>query len=199
MLVASERRRAEVEAERQQFRAEMAATDAEDLVFLDESGVTTSLTRLYGRAPRGVRVIDHVPQGHWKVLTILGAITSQGMLAAMTVEAATDSEVFRTYVSEVLVPRLRPGQIVLMDNLRAHKVAGVREAIEAAGCRVRYLPPYSPDLNPIEPAWSKLKTYLRAVKARARDVLEEAVATGLRKITAQDAHGFFAHCGYPLQ
>jgi len=199
MLIASERRRAEVQAEREQFRAEMASTQTEDLVFLDESGVTTSLTRLYGRAPRGVRVVDHVPQGHWKVLTILGALTRDGMLATMTVEAATDSEVFAAYISQVLVPRLGPGQVVVMDNLQAHKAAGIRELIEAAGCRVRYLPPYSPDLNPIEPAWSKLKTYLRAVKARAQGVLEEAVATGLRTITAQDARGFFAHCGYPLQ
>ena len=143
--------------------------------------------------------MDHVPQGHWKVLTILGALTRDGMLATMTVEAATDSEVFAAYISQVLVPRLRPGQVVVMDNLQAHKAAGIRELIEAAGCRVRYLPPYSPDLNPIEPAWSKLKTYLRAVKARAQGVLEEAVATGLRTITAQDARGFFAHCGYPLQ
>jgi transposase len=188
-----------VQAERQQFRAEMARQDAADLVFLDESGVTTSLTRLYGRAPRGVRVVDHVPQGHWKMLTILGALTSRGMLATMTIEAATDAEVFGTYVSQVLVPRLQPGQIVLMDNLRAHKTAAVREAIEAAGCQLRYLPPYSPDFNPIEPAWSKLKTYLRTVKARAPGVLEDAVATGLRTISAQDAHGFFAHCGYPLQ
>ena len=199
MLIASERRRAEVQAEREQFRAEMASIQTEDLVFLDESGVTTSLTRLDGRAPRGVRVVDHVPQGHWKVLTILGALTRDGMLATMTVEAATDSEVFAAYISQVLVPRLRPGQVVVMDNLQAHKAAGIRELIEAAGCRVRYLPPYSPDLNPIEPAWSKLKTYLRAVKARAQGVLEEAVATGLRTITAQDARGFFAHCGYPLQ
>jgi transposase len=198
-LVATEQRREDVQAEREQFQQEMAEVDAQDMVYVDESGVTTSLTRLYGRAPRGQRVIDHVPHGHWKVLTILGALTSDGMQAAMTIPAATDGDVFRTYVEQVLIPVLRPGQVVIWDNLPAHKGAGVRKAIEAAGCRVRFLPPYSPDLNPIEPAWSKLKSYLRAVKARARGVLEEAVAAGLQRISAQDARGYFTHCGYPLQ
>jgi transposase len=198
-LVATEQRREDVQAEREQFRHEMAEVDAKDMVYVDESGVTTSLTRLYGRAPRGQRVVDHVPHGHWKVLTILGALTSEGIQAAMTVDSATDSEVFRTYVEQVLIPVLRPGQVVILDNLQAHKAAGVQEAIAAVGCRVRYLPPYSPDLNPIEPAWSKLKSYLRAVKARARGVLDEAVAAGLQRITAQDARGYITHCGYSLQ
>ena len=196
MLIASERRRAEVQAEREQFRAEMASTQTEDLVFLDESGVTTSLTRLYGRAPRGVRVVDHVPQGHWKVLTILGALTRDGMLATMTVEAATDSEVFAAYISQVLVPRLGPGQVVVMDNLQAHKAAGIRELIEAAGCRVRYLPPYSPDLNPIEPAWAQVKAELRRVAARNEDALQRALGPALDRVSAENARAYFRHCGY---
>lgn len=170
----------------------------DDLVFLDESGVTTSMTRRYGRAPKGERVVDFVPQGHWKVMTILGALTRQGMQAAMTVDGATDKEVFWLFLEQVLGPTLRPGQVVVMDNLPAHKNARVRELIEARGCRLLYLPPYSPDFNPIEKAWSKLKTYLRAVKARAWDKLDEEVAAALKTITAADAAGWFRHCGYTL-
>jgi transposase len=177
----------------------MAAVDPADLVFLDESGVTTSMTRLYGRAPKGQRVPDTVPHGRWKVLTILGALSAQGVTAAMTVEAATDGEVFRCYIEQVLAPQLRPGQVVILDNLSAHFVPGIQELIEARHCRLRYLPPYSPDLNPIEQAWSKLKTQLRAAKARTREALEQAVAEGLQAISAQDARAFFGHCGYPLQ
>lgn len=197
-LIATEQRRAAVQAERQQFQATLSTLRLEDLVYVDESGVTTSLTRLYGRAPRGQRVVDAVPHGHWQVLTVLGALTTQGILAAMTIAAATDREIFQAYLTEVLVPKLRPGQVVIMDNLSAHKSAAVRAVIEAAGCRLLYLPPYSPDLNPIEPAWSKWKTYLRAVKARTSGLLEEAVAAGLATITPQDARGFFRHCGHAL-
>ncbi len=177
----------------------MTALPAQDLVFLDETGVTTKRTRLYGRAPRGQRVVDFVPHGHGKVLTVIGALTTNGILAAMTVDAATDSDVFRTYVTDVLVPQLRPGQVVILDNLSAHKAAGVRTAIEQAGARLLYLPPYSPDFNPIELVWAKCKAYLRAEKARERVVLDQAVAVGLERVSAQDARGFFAHCGYALQ
>ncbi len=180
------------------FRAEMAAVPAEKLVFLDETGVKTSLTTTHGRAPRGVRVVEAVPHGHWQVLTVLGALTRDGVVAALTIPAATDGDVFLTFVTAVLGPALQPGQVVVMDNLAAHKVPGVREAIEQRGCTVRYLPPYSPDLNPIENAWSKLKAHLRALKARAAEALEQGVAAGLRRITGQDAQGYFAHCGYAL-
>ena len=199
MLIATERRRAAVEIERQKFRAVVAALPVQDLVFLDETGVTTKMTRLYGRAPRGQRVVDFVPHGHWKVLTVIGALTTDGILAAMTVDAATDSDVFRTYVTDVLGPQLRPGQVVILDNVSAHKAAGVRTAIEQAGARLLYLPPYSPDFNPIELVWAKFKAYLRAEKARERVVLDQAVAVGLERVTAQDARGFFGHCGYALQ
>lgn len=198
-LVATEQQRAAVQVEREQFRAILATYRAQDLVFLDETGVTTTMTRRYGWAPRGQRVIDYVPHGHWKGLTVLGALTSDGILAAMTVDAATDSDVFRAYVTEVLVPALRPGQIVILDNLSAHKAAGVGEAIEAASCHLLYLPPYSPDLNPIEPGWSKWKEYLRAEKVRQLEALTDTVGTGLRRITAQDARGYWRDCGYPLQ
>ncbi len=176
----------------------MAAVDPTDLVFLDESGVTTKMTPHYGRAPRGERVIERVPHGHWKVLTVLGALTSTGVLAAMTIDCATDAAVFGAYVSEVLCPRLRPGQVVVMDNLPAHKGAAVRAQIEAVGCRLAYLPPYSPDLNPIEPAWSKMKAWLRAAQLRAVAELEQGVGKALATVTGQDASGFFRHCGYAL-
>ena len=197
-LKADEQRRAAVQQERQQFQATVAAIAPEDQVYLDESGVTTSLTPLYGRAPVGKRVVDYVPQSRWKVLTVLGALTTEGMIAAMTIEEATDRDIFLTFLTDVLVPALTPGQVVILDNLSAHKGAAVRQVIEAAGCRLLYLPPYSPDLNPIEHAWSKWKTYLRAAKARDRDRLDEAVAAGLRSITPEDACGYFRHCSHAL-
>jgi len=145
------------------------------------------MTRLYGRARKGQRIRDRVPGGHWKILTILGAMDHTGMLATMTVESATDGDVFLAFLDQVLCPKLRAGHVVVMDNLSAHKVDGVRERIEACGASVLYLPPYSPDLNPIEKAWSKLKARLRALAARAMPQLEHATAQALKTITAQDA------------
>ncbi len=149
------------------------------------------MTRLYARAPRGQRVHDAVPGGHWKMLTILGAMDHTGMLAVMTVEAATDREVFLAYLDQVLCPKLRPGHVVVMDNLSSHKVAGVRERIEACGASLLYLPPYSPDLNPIEKAWSKLKTGIRALQARTVQALDHAIENLLPSITTQDATAWF--------
>jgi transposase len=157
------------------------------------------MTRLYGRAPRGERVVGTVPQNYGANVTMLAALGSYGVEAVMTIDGATDAEVFRVYVEQVLRPTLRPGDIVLMDNLRAHKAAGIREAIEQAGARLQYLPPYSPDLSPIEPCWSKLKTALRTAKARTREALEQAIAQALGTITASDARSWFHQCGYALQ
>lgn len=145
------------------------------------------MARLYGRARKGQRIRDRVPGGHWKMLTILGAMDHTGMLATMTVEAATDGDVFRAFLDQVLCPKLRAGHVVVMDNLSAHKVDGVRDRIEACGASVLYLPPYSPDLNPIEKAWSKLKARLRALAAPAMPQLEHATAHALQTITPQDA------------
>ena len=189
--MASEQQRADVAEARARFQREMAAVDPTDLVFVDESGVTTKRTPHYGRAPKGERVIDRVPHGHWKVLTVLGALGRTGVLAAMTVDAATDADVFCAYVGQVPCPRLRAGQVVVMDNLSAHKVSAVREQIEAAGCRRLYLPPYSPDLNPIESAWSQMKAWLRAAQLRAVADLEQVVGQALASITEQDAGGYF--------
>jgi transposase len=166
---------------------------------LDETGATTQMTRNYGRAPRGQRVPEATPQSHWQTLTLLAALTTRGLQAPMTIPEPTDGDIFLAYVEQVLCPRLRPGQVVILDNLSAHKVAGVRERIEATGARLLYLPPYSPDLNPIEQAWSKLKQILRSLKARTAEALESAVADALNAITVENAIAWFAHCGYGLQ
>lgn len=154
------------------------------------------MTRAWGRAPKGDRIAEATPQSHWKVLTTLGAMSLRGIEAAMTVEAATDGEVFRAYVEQVLCPKLKPGDVVILDNLSAHKIPGVRERIEFCGAELLYLPPYSPDLNPIEKAWFKLKQYLRAVKARTAEALDQAVTEALKTITADNAQAWFRHCGY---
>ena len=168
-------------------------------MFLDESGVTTEMTRRYGRAPRGERVAEATPAGHWRTLTVLGALTVEGMLASMTIESPTDGEVFLAYLKQVLGPRLPPGQVVVMDNLAAHKVAGVRQLIEARGAQLLYLPPYSPDFNPIEQAWAKIKQLLRAAKARLVEALQQAAAEAIAAITADNAAAWFRHCGYGVQ
>ena len=169
------------------------------MIFLDESGVTTQMTRLRGRAPRGTRIAEATPQGHWQVLTTLGALTLRGIVGAMTVESATDGEVFLAYLEQVLGPQLQAGDVVVMDNLSAHKVAGVRELITARGAELLYLPPYSPDFNPIEQCWSKVKLILRTLKARTAEALEQAVAQALAAITPENARAWFAHCGYGVQ
>jgi transposase len=171
---------------------------ASRLKSLDEAGSNLALTRLYGRAAPGERVAEGVPQNYGENLTMLAAIGLDGLQAPMTVNGAVDGAVFLTYVRGVLAPTLSAGDIVVMDNLKAHKVAGVREAIEARGARVEYLPPYSPDLNPIEKCWSKVKTYLRKAKARTREALEAALKEALLLVTVSDARAWFAHCGYPV-
>ena len=154
------------------------------------------MTRLYGRAPLGERVVEAVPHGRWSTTTILSAIRLGGVAAAMLTEGATDSAVFRGFVEWQLVPALRPGDMVVMDNLAAHKRAEAIALIEAAGAEVRFLPPYSPDLNPIEMAWAKVKARLRRAAARTTAALYEAVADALRAITPDDCRGFFRACGY---
>lgn len=166
--------------------------------FVDESGVNIAMTPLYGRAPRGERVIGSVPQNYGSNLTMIAALGVGGLNALMTVEGATDGEVFRVWTERVLCPTLERGDIVVMDNLGAHKVSGIREAIEGRGAKLIYLPPYSPDLSPIERCWSKIKAALRAVGARTRRRLEKAIKQALSTITESDALAWFAHCGYEL-
>lgn len=156
------------------------------------------MTRLYARAPRGERACGRVPKNWGDNVTILGAMRLDGVSAAMTVNGSTDAEVFGVFLSDVLLPTLSPGDIVVMDNLGSHHATGIREAIEATGAEVKYLPPYSPDLNPIEQCWSKLKTSLRAAKARTREALDEAITRAFATITADDAAAWFAHSGYAI-
>lgn len=168
------------------------------MIFLDESSAATTMTRRYGRAPKGQRAVDTTPQSHWHTLSLLGALGLEGVRAAMTIEGACDGDVFRAFIEHVLAPRLRPGQVVVMDNLSVHKVPGIRPPIEARGAQLWFLPRYSPDLNPIEPGWAKVKTALRAAKARTLEVLEQAISAALATITASDACAWFRHCGYAV-
>lgn len=166
--------------------------------FVDGAGINLALTRLYGRAPRGERAVGSVPQNYGTNVTLIGARSRKGLEAGMTVEGATDGEVVSTYVQRVLAPTLKRGDLVVMDNLRAPKVSGGKEAIEGCGAQLLYLPPYAPDLSPIEPCWSKLKAALRARGARTRRALEHALKWALTTITKADARAWFAHCGYQV-
>jgi transposase len=168
------------------------------LVFVDECGTHTSMTRLRARAPKGERAYGKVPRNRGKNTTLLASMTSEGMGPCMAVVGSTTKAVFEAYVERALAPSLRPGQVVVMDNLGAHRGERVRALVEARGCELLYLPPYSPDFSPIEEAFSKLKTLLRKAKARTRVALLEAIGRALSAITPQDAVGYFGHCGYPL-
>ena len=157
------------------------------------------MTRLYGRAPKGERVIGSVPQNYGQNVTMVAALGNHGLQAVMTVEGATDAAVFRAYVKHVLGPTLSPGDIVVLDNLGAHKAVGIQQMLARRRVRLLYLPPYSPELAPIEPCWSKVKTALRRAKARTREALDVAITEALVTITETDARGWFLHCGYALQ
>ena len=169
------------------------------MVYLDETGVTIDMTRTYAWGLSGQRVVDSIPRNRSRVLTIAGAIGIDGVRAVMAYEGATTKELFLRFVREALVPALRRGDVVVMDNLGAHHAYGVRSAIESAGARLLYLPPYHPELNPIELAWSKLKGMLRDYKARTREALDEAIARAMPRITTKDAAGWFRHCGYAVE
>lgn len=154
------------------------------------------MTRLRGRSPKGERLVCHAPHGHWRTTTMISSVRLSGQTACMTIEGATNTEVFHAYVREILVPTLEPGDIVVLDNLGAHKNDRTLALIEKAGAEVRFLPAYSPDLNPIELMWSKVKTLLRKAQARNHPDLLAAIASALSAVTPQDAFGWFAHCGY---
>lgn len=166
------------------------------LVFLDESCAKTNFTRLRGRAPRGRRLHDHAPAGHWNTTTMLGSIRLNGQSACLVVAGAADAQVFRTYIRRVLAPTLQRGDIVVCDNLAAHRDAAAQRFLQRRGIELVFLPAYSPDLNPIEMMWSKVKTYLRAAKARTEAQLLQAIREALASISPADAQGFFRHCGY---
>ncbi len=172
--------------------------DGSRLVFVDEMGTHTSFASLYAYAPRGKRAFFKVPRNRGKNTTLLASIGWEGMGPSMAVEGSTTKEVFEAYVEHFLTPALRPGQVVVMDNLGAHKGERVRELIEGRGCELLYLPPYSPDLNPIEEAFAKVKALLRQARARTREALVEVIGRALDAVTSRDARGFFGHCGYRL-
>jgi transposase len=195
---AAEQNRADVKARREEWKDASPALDAEKLVFLDESGVNTGMTRLYGRGEPGVRVVDYVPDVRFERTSILSSLRLDGEMVPIVFEGALNGEFFKEYVSECLVPTLREGDIVIMDNLTSHKVEGVVGLIEAAGAGVAYLPPYSPDLNPIEMMWSKVKAHLRKAKARTRQTLDDAIAVALGLVSQTDISGWFAKDGYSI-
>ena len=179
------------------WRTLVAGTiDARRLVFVDEMGAHTSFSVLYAYSPKGRRIHAQVPRNRGKNTTLLASMTIDGMGPCVAVEGSTTLVVFEAYVEQVLVPTLRPGQVVMLDNLTAHKGERVRELVEGRDCELLFLPPYSPDLDPIEEAFSKVKALLRRAEARSRESLVDAIGRALSAITARDARSFFEHCGY---
>ena len=170
--------------------------DIKRLVFIDESGAKTNMTRLYGRAKDGQRAVDDTPSGHWCTTTMISSVRLDGSTACMVVDGATTKDIFKAYVENILLPTLRPGDIVVLDNLSSHKNQEIRDLIESVGAELWFLPPYSPDLNPIEKMWSKVKAILRKLKARTEQALIAAIAKALDQVTASDAKGWFKSCGY---
>lgn len=179
------------------WRTAIAQRDPATLIFVDETGSNLAMTRRYGRAKRGQRVTGRVPRNPGPNVTLLAAMDQAGLLGELTITGAVDGDAFAVYVTRILVPQLWPGDLVVWDNLSVHKRKRARIWIEAAGAEVCFLPPYSPDFNPIELAFSKVKTHLRQAGARTRTELDQAITAALATITSQDAAGWFAHCGYP--
>jgi transposase len=170
--------------------------DPARFVFLDETGASTNMVRAYGRCARGERLVDGTPWGHWRTTTFVAGLRASNVIAPMVLDGPMTGEWFRAYVEQMLAPALQPGDVVVMDNLAAHKVAGVREAIRAVGASVLYLPPYSPDLNPIEQLFAKLKAMLRSAAARTRDTLWDTISQALDAFSNAECQNYLAHCGY---
>lgn len=196
MSRAAEQDRPDVKERRDEWRAAQPLLNPSRLVFLDETAATTNMTRRRGRAPVGERLVDPVPYGHWKVTTFVSALRAGGLTAAMTTDGAMTGDLFVAYVEQVLVPELHAGDVVVMDNLSSHKRQEVRDLIEGAGAALVYLPPYSPDLNPIEMAYSKLKALLRKAKERTVEGLKRFLFDAMASFTPQECANFIAHCGY---
>ena len=197
-LHATEQDRPDVAAARADLKAEQPALNAQRLVFIDETAVTTKMVRHYGRSPRGERLVAKVPHGHWKTLTLVAALCIDGVTAPYVIDGAMDGATFVAYVEQVLAPTLAKGDIVFMDNLRTHKVQGVREAIAAVGATVRYLPAYSPDLNPIEQAFAKLKAALRKGAARTVTALIKLIGKLIKAFAPDECANYFRHAGYGI-
>ena len=193
---AAEQERPDVAAARGDWLANQPALNPERLVFIDETGAATDMARRYGRCPRGERLVSPVPWGHWKTTTFVAGLRLGEIAAPCVLDGPMDGDSFRAYVEQFVVPILRPGDIVVMDNLASHKVAGIRAAIEAAGAELRYLPPYSPDFNPIEQFFARLKALLRKAAARTVDALIAAIADVLTTVTPQECANYLANQGY---
>jgi len=196
VLKASEQDRPDVAQQRAEWKVWQVGLDPARLVFIDETWAKTNMTRPRGRAPKGTRLVAKVPHGHWKTITFLAALRTSGLTAPLVIDGAVNGELFLAYVRQQLLPTLRTGDIVIMDNLTSHKKAGVRTAIESVGATVLYLPPYSPDLNPIENAFSKFKWLLKSSAERTVTSLWNRCGELLDKITATDSINYFRHCGY---
>ena len=193
---ADEQRRPDVAAARRQWRETLPLRDARQYVFVDESGVTTDLLRRYARSLRGTRIGDHTPCSHWQTHTIVAALRPTALTATAVFDGPIDNVTFLAYVEQVLVPTLRPGDVVVLDNLAAHKQPEVRAAIEQAGARLRFLPPYSPDFNPIEQAFAKLKAFFRTFRPRTFDHVCELLAAALGLVMPDECANYVRHCGY---
>jgi transposase len=193
---ASEQERPDVQEARAAWRAEQPILDPTTLIFLDETWISTNMARRSGRCAKGVRLKAAVPHGHWKTTTFLAGLCHDGLIAPLVLDGPIDGESFLAYIEQFLAPALTPGQIVIMDNLASHKVDGVREAIEARGASVRYLPAYSPDLNPIEQFFAKLKAFLRKAATRTVEALWDAVAAALVTFAEDEYQNYLAHAGY---
>jgi len=167
-------------------------------VFVDETAVNTAMTRRYGRAPRGERAVDSAPRNYGTHTSVIGALGLRGLVATLAVEGAVDTLCFDAYAEQVLAPRLRPGDVVVLDNLTAHRASRIEEVAENCGAQVLWLAPYSPDFSPIEQCWSKIKAYLRGAKARTEEELNKALAQAIGLVTKADIRGWFKHCGYSL-
>jgi transposase len=190
--------RADVQAARHRFWRLNTLRRATRLVFLDETGIHLSMTRTHARAPAGERAVAAVPKNWGDSMTVVAGLTLGGIVAPMMLHGAMNGRAFEAYVEQCLAPELKSGDVVVLDNLAAHKKPIVRDLIERAGARVLFLPPYSPDFNPIEPAWSKFKSVLRKIAARTHDGLQSAVKTALRAVRPSDARGWFLHCGHSV-
>jgi transposase len=195
---AAEQDRPDVAERRLAWRFWRAHLDPRHLVFIDEAGANTKMTRFRGRCPRGHRLVTKVPHGHWKTTTLVAGLRQNGVTAPLVVDGPINGDVFRAYVEQQLVATLRPGDVVIMDNLASHKVSGVREAIEAVGAQLVYLPPYSPDFNPIEQAFAKLKTLLRSAAARTVTQLENTIGLLLDQFSEYECRNYFRHSGYAI-
>jgi transposase len=193
---AAEQERPDVAAARDEWRAKRGSLDPAHLVFIDETGTSTNMARLRGRSARGARVIGRVPHGHWKVMTFVAGLRCDGITAPFVIDRPMSGDIFRTYVQQCLAPALRKGDIVVLDNLSSHKVAGVRQAIEAVGATLVYLPPYSPDFNPIEQLFAKLKTLLRKSAERSIATLWPRIGEHLGAFAPDECSNYFRHAGY---